>query len=149
MWTLVDRPGALGARLHRRASGIAEGEIPEMKLMLGKTIKVSWGVGMGFGYDFWIEGVDGPIREDAWTRVRDGRDDLVVDPDELARRIVWRRPDREDAYLEWCEPGLLFVAIPVEDGGDVEAMVELAGSLGAEVRGESGEIYRGGGVIEG
>ena len=105
---------------------------------------------MGFGYDFWIERPDGLIGEDEWARVRDERDELLLDPDEpTGRQVVWRRMDHDDAFLEWCEPGRIFVAIGPDDMDDIEAMIELAGCWKADVLGESGEVYRSGGIVAG
>jgi hypothetical protein len=105
------------------------------------------------GYDFFIERPERPLERDEWDRFVAGHASLTPSDDQARRdTVVWPRGDDEDpeeANLSWIPGGSILVKIDVYSGDEIDDLVDLAASLGAQVRGESGEIYRGGGVVDG
>ena len=93
------------------------------------------------------------MERDEWARFAAGHDSLTPSEARSGRdTVVWRRGDDDDpeeAHLSWIPGGSILVKIEVYSGDEIDDLVELAATLGSQVRGESGEIYRGGGVVEG
>ena len=102
------------------------------------------------GYDFhitradpWWENDDRPIGPDQWLAIVEDDPELRLDPANGPYFALWLGDSElDDPWLDW-EDGRIFTKNP--DRALLDKMLEIARRLGANVLGDDGEPYLGGG----